>query len=168
MGEIHPAATAHLPPFITGPGETDVLFVVVAVLLVVIVLTIGNLYLRLHALPEQVAHRTNKVQMEIVAILALIALFTHNHLYWIAALLLAFVQFPDFSTPIASMARSLERLAHGDGGRRAEEPKAEPEAMAQPADQPADKSAQGNDGEEEPKEEPDTELPAEDRQEARG
>lgn len=132
MGDTHPAAVAHLPPFITGPGQTDVLFVVMAVFLVGIVLMIGNLYLRLHALPEQVAHRTNKVQMEIVAILALLALFTHNHLYWIAALLLAFVQLPDFSTPIASMARSLEKLAGGDDRRREEEPKVEPEAAAQP------------------------------------
>ena len=43
--------------------------------------------------------------------LALLALFTHNHLFWIAALLLALVQFPDFSSPLASMARSLEKLA---------------------------------------------------------
>ncbi|TIP62013.1 MAG: hypothetical protein E5X63_47775, partial [Mesorhizobium sp.] len=68
------------------------------VFLIGIVLIIGNLYLRLHALPEQVAHRTHKVQMDIVAILAVISLFTHNHLYWIAALLLAFVQLPDFTT----------------------------------------------------------------------
>ncbi len=46
--------------------------------------------------------------MEIVAVLALLALFTHEHLFWIAALVLAFVRFPDLSIPIASMAESLQ------------------------------------------------------------
>ena len=46
-----------------------------------------------------------------MGVLALLALFTHNHIFWIAALLLALVQFPNFSAPLASMAESLERLA---------------------------------------------------------
>lgn len=130
MDKTHPAAVGHLPPFITGPGQTDVLFIVVVILLIGILLVVGNLYLRLHALPEQMAHRANKVQFEIVAVLALIALFTHNHLYWIAALLLAFVQLPDFSSPIASMAKSLEKLAHRDDRTRREVQREVPEAMA--------------------------------------
>jgi hypothetical protein len=93
-----------------APGQTDVLTVVVVIFLLVMILVIGNFYLRLHALPEQMAHRANRIQMEIVAVLALIALFTHNHLFWIAALLLAFIEFPDISTPVASVARSLETL----------------------------------------------------------
>ena len=107
----HPAAIDHLPGFITAPGQTDVLFVITTILLLLIVLGIGNLYLRLHALPEQIAHRTRKVQMEIVAILAVLALFTHIHLFWIAALILAFIDVPDFGTPVRSMAASLEKLA---------------------------------------------------------
>jgi hypothetical protein len=114
--QTHPGAIDHLPVFVTAPGQTDVLFVVTVVLLIGIVLGIGLLYLHLHALPERVAHRTNKVQMEIVAILALLALFTHEHLFWIAALLLAFVQLPDFSTPVASMAESLEKLSRREDG----------------------------------------------------
>lgn len=121
MEQTHPAATKHLPAFIAGPGQTDVLFVVVVVLLIGVVLLVGTFYFRLHALPEHMAHRTQKVQMEIVAVLALISLFTHNHLFWIAALLLALVQLPDFSTPMSSMARSLEKLANGGEGRRDEE-----------------------------------------------
>ena len=108
--ERHPALTAHLPGFATAPGQTDVLTVVVVIFLLVMILVIGNFYLRLHALPEQMAHKANRIQMEIVAVLALIALFTHNHLFWIAALLLAFIEFPDISTPVASVARSLETL----------------------------------------------------------
>jgi hypothetical protein len=78
------------------------------------VLVIGNLYFQLHAIPERIAHRTNKVQMEIIAVLALISLFTHNHLYWILGLLLAFVRIPDFTTPLYSIARSLVRISRRD------------------------------------------------------
>ncbi|WP_353646546.1 hypothetical protein [Mesorhizobium sp. WSM2239] len=164
MEETHPGAVGHLPPFITGPGQTDVLFVVMVVFLIGAVLIIGNLYLRLHALPEHVAHRTHKVQLEIVAILALLALFTHNHLYWIAALLLAFVQLPDFSTPIASMAKSLERLARGDDRRREEEVKVVPVLMTQSLVKPLN-------GEDRPREEPEAvpeATPLTDKLEARG
>jgi hypothetical protein len=58
---IHPAASDHLPLFITAPGETDVLMVVMAIILL--------LRLGLHALPERFAHK--KVQFEIVCVLAL-------------------------------------------------------------------------------------------------
>ncbi len=36
--------------------------------------------------PEHIAHQTNKIQIQLVAVLGLIALFTHNQLFWIAAL----------------------------------------------------------------------------------
>jgi hypothetical protein len=108
---IHPAAIEHLPPFVTAPGQTDYLFIGVIIFLIVIVLVIGNLYFQLHAVPERMAHRTSKVQMEVVAVLALISLFTHNHLFWIAGLLLAFVHIPDFSTPLYSIADSLAKLS---------------------------------------------------------
>lgn len=107
----HPVAIDHLPGFITAPGQTDILFNVVVVFLLVMIFLLGAFYFKLHALPEHMAHRTKKAQLEIVAVLCLIALFTHNHLYWIAALLLAMVELPDFSTPLASMAASLKRLA---------------------------------------------------------
>jgi hypothetical protein len=113
---VHPAAIEHLPIFITPPGQTDYLFVVVVVFLLAAVLAVGNFYFQLHALPERRAHRTSKVQMEMVALLALISLFTHNHIFWIAGLLLAFIQIPDFSTPLYSIAQSLGKLS----GREAE------------------------------------------------
>lgn len=128
---VHPAAIEHIPGFITDPGQTDYLFVGVAIFLIVIVLIIGNLYFQLHAVPERMAHRTSKVQMEVVAVLALISLFTHNHLFWIAGLLLAFVHIPDFSTPLYSIAQSLGKLSgrdpetSGDPALVTEEPPAE-------------------------------------------
>src|SRR6478609_7724119 len=132
--DIHPAAIDHLPAFITEPGQTDYLFVAVVVFLIVAILVIGNLYFQLHAVPERMAHRTSKVQMEVVAVLALISLFTHNHLFWIAGLLLAFVHIPDFSTPLYSIAQSLGKLAGRD-----------PETSGDPAlvTEPAEESTKG-------------------------
>jgi hypothetical protein len=83
--------------------------------LFVVVISVGLLYLRIHALPEHMAHRTNKVQLQFVAVLGLLALFTHNHVFWIAALLLALVELPDLSTPLNSVARSLEKLSGREG-----------------------------------------------------
>lgn len=107
----HPAVSGHLPPFVSLPGETDTLFVFVAFLVVFGVLGIGIFYFKLHALPEQLAHKGQKVQFEIVAVLGLVSLFTHNHAYWIAGLLLAIVPLPDFTSPLRSIANSLDRLA---------------------------------------------------------
>jgi hypothetical protein len=108
---LHAAASGHLPFFITAPGQTDGLFNAMVIFLIVVVFAVGLIYLRLHALPEHLAHGTSKVQLQLVGVLALLALVTHNHIFWIAALLLALVQFPNFSAPLASMARSLETLA---------------------------------------------------------
>ena len=108
---LNPAATDHLPFFITAPGQSDGLFNAMVVFLIVVVFAVGLIYLRLHALPEHLAHGTSKVQLQLVGVLALLALFTHNHIFWIAALLLALIQFPNFSGPLASMAQSLEKLA---------------------------------------------------------
>jgi hypothetical protein len=108
---LHPVATDHLPFFVTAPGQTDGLFNAMIVFLIVVVFAVGLIYLRLHALPEHLAHGTSKVQLQLVGVLALLALFTHNHIFWIAALLLALIKFPNFSAPLDAMARSLEKLA---------------------------------------------------------
>src|SRR5499433_755539 len=107
----HPVATHHLPWFITAPGETDVLMVVMAWILLGSVLGVGILFFRLHTLPERIAHRGHKLQFEIVAVLGLIALFTHMHIFWIIGLLLALVDLPDFGTPLNRIAGSTEKLA---------------------------------------------------------
>jgi hypothetical protein len=108
---LHPEATPHLPSFITAPGEMDVLMVVMAVVLGLSVLMFGILFLRLHTLPERMAHKGKKLQFEIVAVLGLIALFTHMHIFWIAGLLLALVEFPDFGSMIGRIAGSVEKMA---------------------------------------------------------
>jgi hypothetical protein len=119
--EIHPAASHHLPAFITAPGETDVLMVAVGVLLLVAVLMFGILFLRLHSLPERMAHRTHKLQFEIVAVLCLLALFTHIHLFWVAALLLAMIDLPDIGGALGRIAGSVEKMAGVKPGEAAAE-----------------------------------------------
>ena len=137
--EANPAAPHHLPIFITAPGQTDVLFNVMAIFLVVAVLMVVVFYFKLHSLPERIAHKGQKIQFEIVAILGLISLFTHNHFFWIAGLLLAFIPIPDFSTPLERMADSLARMA---GWRRP--PPGVEEVLPQPEPAPAHATAVGD------------------------
>ncbi|MEW6449138.1 MAG: hypothetical protein AB1490_00690 [Pseudomonadota bacterium] len=106
---MHPSFSGHLPWFVTAPGEMDALMVVMAVFLVLFVLMIGLVYLRLHALPDRFAH--NKIQFEIVCVLGLLAMFTHMHILWIAGLLLALINFPDFSGPLRRIAGATEKIA---------------------------------------------------------
>ena len=107
----HPVAPHHLPSFITAPEDTDVLMVAMAVILLASVLGFGILFLRLHTLPERMAHKSHKLQFEIVAVLGLIALFTHQHIFWVAGLLLALIEFPDISGWLGRIAGSVERIA---------------------------------------------------------
>ena len=114
MTELHPLASHHLPFFITPPGETDVLFVIMSIVLVGAVLGVGVFFFWLHSLPERMVH--NKIQFDIVAVLALLSLFTHQHAFWVAALLIALIDLPNFSLPgfsglLERIASSLEAIA---------------------------------------------------------
>ena len=109
--QLHPSAPHDLPSFITAPGDTDVLMVAVAIFLILAVLAVGNFYLHLHSLPERMAHKSQKFQFEIVAVLGLLSLFTHNHLFWVIGLFLAMIDLPDFSTPLRRIAGSVEKMA---------------------------------------------------------
>ena len=108
---LHPSAPHDLPGFITAPGDTDILMVVVGIVLLGSVLMVGNLYLHLHTLPERMAHKSQKLQFEIVAVLGIISLFTHLHIFWVAGLLLAMIDLPDFGTPLRRIAGSVDKLA---------------------------------------------------------
>jgi hypothetical protein len=107
----NPAAPHSLPGFITAPGETDTFLVIMAVFLVIVVMIVGVLFLRLHTLPERMAHSSQKLQFEIVAVLGLLALFTHVHLFWVAGLILALIDLPDWSTPLRRIAGGVEKIA---------------------------------------------------------
>jgi hypothetical protein len=117
---VHPAAIEHRPAFITAPGETDVLMVAVSIILVLSILAFGSVFFRLHTLPERMAHRSHKLQFEIVAVLGLLALFTHIHLFWVAGLLLAMIDIPDFGArSLSRIAGSTEKLAGLEPGQGA-------------------------------------------------
>lgn len=127
---LHPAAPHHLPGFITAPGETDVLMVVMAVILIIALLAIGNLFLTVHTLPERIAHKSKKLQLEIVAVLGLLALLTHVHAFWVAGLMLALIDIPDFGGPLGRMAGSLEKIAGIPPGKGADDVPDDPAAAA--------------------------------------
>jgi multisubunit Na+/H+ antiporter MnhF subunit len=107
----HPTAAHNLPFFITAPGETDVLMVIMGVVLALAVLGFGILFFRLHSLPERIAHKSHKLQFEIVAVLGLISLFTHKHIFWVVGLMLALVDFPDLGGWLGRIAGSVEKIA---------------------------------------------------------
>jgi hypothetical protein len=108
---VHPAAPHQLPFFLPGPDGSDPLFVGTGIFLIVAVVTFGLIFLRLHTLPERMAHRGQKLQFEIVAVLGLLALFTHIHAFWVAGLLLALIDIPDFTGPMRRIAGSTEKIA---------------------------------------------------------
>lgn len=123
----HPLSSEHLPPFITGPGETDMLMVGTGIFLLVFALLFGVLYLRLHCLPEHIVDRSKKVQFELVAVLGLLAMFTHIHLFWVAALLLAFVDLPDLAGFFDRITGSLEKISGAKQRTRSGEQQASPD-----------------------------------------
>lgn len=107
----------HIPSYLAG-ADSDPLMTAMAVTLVVSVLIGGVLYFKLHAVPEHIAHGKNHTQMQLIAILTILALFTHNNMFWVGALALAVVEVPDFLTPLKSIARSLETIAKRDENNR--------------------------------------------------
>jgi hypothetical protein len=108
---LNPAASHYLPSFVTAPGETDVLMVVTAIILLVSIIWFGVLFFRLHNLPEHMAHGAGKLQLEIVSVLCLIGLLTHIHAFWIGALLLAMIDIPDFGGWLGRITKAVERIA---------------------------------------------------------
>jgi hypothetical protein len=132
MTRTHPAASHHLPWFLTAPGDSDILFTITTIVVIATVLGLGVLFFRLHSLPERLGHK--KLQFEIVAVLGLLSLFTHVHAFWVAGLLLALIDLPDFQTPLRRMATSLEKLSGTASPSPAEvEPEPKP---AQPQPEP--------------------------------
>jgi hypothetical protein len=113
-------AGLHVPWFFTTPGQTDALLAVAAIALIVAVLLLGVLFFWLHSLPERLGHK--KLQFEIVAVLGLISLFTHIHLFWVIGLVLALIDLPDFTTPLRRIAGSLEKLSGSEPPAAADVP----------------------------------------------
>ena len=107
----NPIATHNLPFFITAPGDTDVLFNITMVVVVGAIVLTGVIFLTIHSLPERMAHKSKKIQLDLIAVLCLLALLLHEHIFWFAALILAFIDIPDFLTPVTRIATSVETMA---------------------------------------------------------
>ena len=97
----------HLPFFIIRSDETDLVFIFVTIMLVLIVLGFGALYFTIQAWPDRLAKGASKVQLQIVGILGLISLLTLNNAFWIAGLLVAAIRIPDMVTPLREIAKAL-------------------------------------------------------------
>ena len=109
-GDIHPLAPHSLPPFVGAADGSDPLFSAIIFIVILAVLGVGVFYLKLHAIPEQLAHKHGNTQSQLIMVLALLALFKHNNIFWVAALILALLKLPDFLTPINSISESLKKL----------------------------------------------------------
>ena len=109
---IHPMAPHHLPPFFAGSDGSDSLFTAMVFLVVGVIALLGVLYFTLHSLPERMAHKGNATQLQLISILCILALFTHNNIFWVIALVLAAFRPPDFATPLNSIASSLQNLVN--------------------------------------------------------
>jgi hypothetical protein len=118
--QLHPMAPHHLPFYLAPGSGTDVLMLVMGIFLIGVVFWVGTLYWKLHSLPERMAHKSQKLQLEFVAVLGLISLFTHMHIFWVAGLLLALIDLPDFGTPLRSIAGSVEKIADARPGEHSE------------------------------------------------
>ncbi|TCL09168.1 hypothetical protein BXY66_1213 [Shimia isoporae] len=106
---LHPMAPHFIPSWMPNADGSDPFLMAMAVLVVLLVLGAGVFYLTMHALPEQMAHGVGSTQIQIISILALLALFTHNNAFWILALLLAAINLPDFLTPLQRISNALDR-----------------------------------------------------------
>jgi len=126
----NPAATTHLPFFVTAPGDTDILYNITLVFLVACIILTGVIFLTIHSLPERMAHKSKKVLLDLIALLCLLALLTHEHLFWFIAIVLAFIDIPDFLTPVNRIAKSVATMA----GEQHVDDKAEDRSAPAPPD----------------------------------
>lgn len=107
---LHRMAPPHLPSFIPGADGSDGMFGTMSMLIVAGAFVAGTIYFKIHSLPEHLAAGLGRAHYQLVGILALLALFTHENIFWVAALILAVVQIPDVLTPVRSIADSLDSI----------------------------------------------------------
>jgi hypothetical protein len=125
-----------MPFFITAPGEPDVLFNVTLVFVVGCIILTGVVFLTIHSLPDRMAHKSKKVLLDLIALLCLLALLTHEHLFWFIAIVLAFIDIPDFLTPVNRIAKSVETMAGEEVGEESDDRSASASPEAATAGQP--------------------------------
>jgi len=136
--ELNPAAPHHLPFYLAGPSAPDAVLVGTGIFLLLVVFGFGLLFLHIHTLPERIAHRGHKLQFEVVAVLGLLALFTHIQIFWVLGLFLALIDLPDLTGPMRRIAGASERIAGmaPGTGDTTEDPLPPPEPPAPAAAEP--------------------------------
>lgn len=136
--EAHPLAPHHIPGWIPAADGSDFLLSFTVMLVAVAAFGLGVFYFSMHALPERLAHKVSHTQLQVITILTLLALFTHQHLFWVAALVLAVVKLPDYATPLQRIAAALDRDAPP--------PDPDPEAPPRPETAPPPPRSAGPEG----------------------
>jgi hypothetical protein len=117
----NPIATEHMPFFITAPGDSDVLFNISVVFTVAMFVLTGVIWLTIQSLPDRIANKSQKVQLDVVALLCLLSILFRENIFWVAALILAFLDIPDLLTPVKRIAASVATVA-----RRGKKPPEDP------------------------------------------
>lgn len=112
MDNAHSHTHTHIPYFLPGSDGSDPLFTAVIIFIVITVLILGVIYFKLHSLPEHLGEKHNSAQLQVISVLTVLALFTHNNIFWVIGLLMAVIKIPDFLTPLESIGKSLAKLAN--------------------------------------------------------
>ncbi|WP_420406089.1 hypothetical protein [Nisaea sp.] len=131
----NPFAPEHLPGYLAGPDGSDPLFTVTLLFLLGIIVLAGVAYFSLHAMPEHLAGKNNSTQLQLVGVLGLLALFTHNNLFWVLALLIAVIKVPDIATPIETISRRLGEFLDRQDANLATSPSPAPGRPASATDE---------------------------------
>jgi hypothetical protein len=118
-----------LPWFIREPGQTDTLTVFTGLFLLLFIVAMGTLMFRILNLPEQMVSKEENAKYQVVAALCMLAMFSPGPLFWIAALLLAMTDIPDFTRVFRRMAGAVRRIAQSP--KKKEETPPRPEKSEQ-------------------------------------
>ncbi len=129
--DLHPMATGHIPSYVAQADGSDFLLTFMFIFTVLVIVLIGVGYFTLHSIPEKIAHESNHPQFQLVGILALLALFTHNGLFWVAAILVAGFQFPDVAAPLRAISDAIRSLGAQNQQAAAKEPDPQPAPQEQ-------------------------------------
>jgi hypothetical protein len=74
-------------------------------------IAIGSLMFRLLYLPEKMVPKEETAKYQVVATLCLLAMFSPGNLFWIAALLVAMTDIPDFTPFLQRITAAVRRIA---------------------------------------------------------
>jgi hypothetical protein len=111
-------APAHLPWFVTEPGQTDWLMIFMGVFLLAFTVGALRLMLWLLRLPATLVAPEQKAQYEVVSALCLLAMFAPGNFLWIAALLIAMMDFPDPTVVFNRIANAMRRIGENRAVRK--------------------------------------------------